>query len=408
MKTKIFIILIAIFGLISCNNTNNTSAEGEEHGEEGVVELSKKQEKALGLELGQVQQRNLTTVVKINGELSVPPSSSANITAVIGGNIKKISVFQGDKVKKGQQLVVLEHPDYISMQEDFAVIAHNLEYLEQEYKRQKELYEKNVGSGKDYQKAKAEYNTANAKYEGLKSRLLLLGLSPKQVKEGKISNTVRISSPLNGYVSEINIKVGTYVDAKDIIMEVTDNNDLHADFKVYEKDVHLIKQGQKIHFTVSNNPQTEYIANVFAIGKEFDKNSRSITIHANINEKSENIIPGMYITGHLHADKKHTNALPNEAITMKGIKSYVFVLVNDEDEHEHMHEHGDEDEHDEEAEGHEDKDSFKMMEVITGVSDDGYTEVTFVEPLPENVQIVMNVAYYLLAEMGKDEVGDDD
>ena len=391
MKTKIFIILIAIFGLISCNNTNNTtSAEGEEHeehSEEGVVELSIKQEKALGLELGQVQQRNLTTVVKINGELSVSPSSSANITAVIGGNIKEISVFQGDKVKKGQQLVVLEHPNYITMQEDFAVIAHNLEYLEQEYKRQKELYEKNVGSGKDYQKAKAEYNTAKAKYEGLKSRLLLLGLSPKQVKEGKISNTVRILSPINGYVSEINIKVGTYVDAKDIIMEVTDNNDLHADFKVYEKDVHLIKQGQKIHFTVSNNPQTEYIANIFAIGKEFDKNSRSITIHANINEKSENLIPGMYITGHLHADKKHTDALPNEAITMKGVKSYVFVKDTSNDEN---------------------KDKFKMMEVITGVSDDGYTEVTFVESLPENAQIVMNVAYYLLAEMGKDEVGDDD
>ncbi len=395
MKTKIFITIFAIIALVSCNNSSIQKGENEEQHEheEGVVELSKKQEKALNLELGKVQERNLTTVVKINGELSVSPSSSANITAIVGGNIKKINVFQGDKVKKGQQLVVLEHPDYIAMQEDFAVIAHNLDFLEQEYKRQKQLYEKNVGSGKDFQKAKADYNTAKAKYEGLKSRLQLLNLSPEKVKQGKISNTVNILSPINGYVSEVNIKVGTYVDAKDVILEITDNSDLHADFKVYEKDVHLIRKGQKIHFTVANNPDKEYTANVFAIGKEFEKKSRAISIHSRINETADDLIPGMYITGHLHADKKHTQALPNQAIIKKGVKSFVFIL--DDDEHSETKQNANHES--------EEKDRFKMIEVITGVSDAGYTEVHFVDEIDKNTLIVQNVAYYLLAEMGKEE-----
>ena len=390
MKTKIFIALFTIITMVSCNNAgrNTETTEEHEHNKEGVVELSKKQERALNLELGTVQERNLTTVVRINGQLSVSPSNSANISAIIGGNIKEIKVFEGDKVKKGQVLVVLEHPDYITLQEDFAVIAHKLEYLEQDYKRQKELYEKNAGSAKEYQKAKSEFNTAKARYESLKSRLQLLNLSSEKVKQGKISNTISLLSPINGFVNEINIKVGTYVDSKDVIMEITDNNDIHADFQVYEKDIHLVKKGQTIHFTVSNNPETEYTATIFAIGKEFDSNSRAITIHASIDNKFDNLIPGMYITGHFHADNKHTEALPNEAIVKKGVKSYVFVLDNDDEKT--------------------DKDRFKMTEVITGTSDAGYTEVHFVDELPKDAKIVTNVAYYLMAEMGKEETGDDD
>ena len=220
MKSKIFrvfIVLITFVGLISCNSNkeDKQEEEHEEHGAEGVVALNEKQQEALNLKLGNFQMRNLTTVVKINGQLEVPPASSADITAVIGGNVKRISVFHGDKVKSGQLLAVLEHPDYISIQEDFAEIANSLEFLEKEFDRQKELFENNVGAGKDYQKAKSEYNTAKAKYEGLKSRLQMLHLSPEKVKTGQISNSVNIISPINGYVNEVNIKVGTYVDAKD-------------------------------------------------------------------------------------------------------------------------------------------------------------------------------------------------
>ena len=414
-------ILLA-FAISSCN-TKKESAHEDEHaheGPEGVVVLNEQQQKALNLKLGSFQKRNLTTVVKVNGELAVPPASSADITAVIGGNVKRIAVFHGDYVRKGQLLAVLEHPDYIAIQEDFAEVANRLEFLEQEYKRQKELYENNVGAGKDYQQAKAEYNTAKAKYAGLKSRLQLLHLSPEKVKNGQISNTVSIISPINGYVNEINIKVGTYVDAKDKLFEITDNSAIHADFMVYEKDVHLVKKGQKVHFTVANRPGEEFTATVFAIGKEFDPNTRAIHIHAQINEKTSRLLPGMYISGHLHTDEKYTTTLPDDAIVAEGTKSFIFILdehalaetAHDEHNHEveegeHEHdEHAGNEEHSHENEtAHEDegKKAFRMVEVITGQKDEGYTEVHLVNSLPGDVQVVLNAAYYLLADMKKEE-----
>ena len=412
MKTKIIMAFVVAATLMSCNTKNKTANESEEHkeqGPEGVVVLNENQREALNLKLGTFQMRNLTTVVKSNGQLEVPPASSAEVTAVIGGNVKEINVFHGDRVKKGQLLAVLEHPDYIALQEEFAEVANRLEYLEQEYERQKELFENNVGAGRDFQQAKAEYNTAKAKYEGLKSRLQLINLSPAKIKEGIISNTVSILSPINGFVNEVNIKVGSYVDSKDILIEITDNSAIHADFMVYEKDVHLVKEGQKVHFTVSNRPGEELTATVFAIGKEFEANSRAVHVHAKINEKVSDLIPGMYISGHLHTDEKYTRTLPNDAIVAEGTKSYIFILDNQALEEREKDETANEEIHaDNEDNAEENSVAFRMVEVIPGLKDDGYTEIHLINSLSDNTQVVLNAAYYLLADMKKEETGDDD
>ena len=47
--------------------------------------------------------------------------------------------------------------------------------------------------------------------------------------------------------------------------------------------------------------------------------------------------------------------------------------------------------------------AFRMVEVLPGLKDEGYTEVQLINPLPENTQVVMNAAYYLLADMKKEE-----
>jgi len=411
MKSKIFIALIAFATLVSCNVPNRSEHEeegNEENGPEGVVILNEKQREALKLELGTFQQRNLTTLVKTNGELEVPPSSIADITAVIGGNVKEIRVFHGDRVKKGQALAVLEHPDYISLQEEFSKIANKLEFLEKEYNRQKELFENNVGAGKDYQQVKSEYNTAKSRYEGLKARLLLLNLSPENVKNGTISNTINIGSPINGYVNEINIKVGTYVDSKDKLMEVTDNSKILADFLVFENDIHLIKEGQNVDFTVSNKPGEELSAKIFAIGKEFEVNSRAIHIYAQLDKVQPELIPGMYISGHIHTDKNYSLALPDNAVVTEGTKSFIFIL--DQNALKEFEEENEENKNEveEKVEIGEDAMAFRMVEVITGQKDAGYTEVKLFESLSEDTQIVMNAAYYLLSDLKKDEAGDDD
>lgn len=434
MKINIAILITWIFIALSCNQNSKIDDGHGAHAEDqpdGVVMLNKKQIEALNLKLGSFHWRNLTTVVKVNGQLEVAPSSSADITAIIGGNVKEIKVFHGDKVKQGQVLAVLEHPDYIVLQEDFAAVASRLEYLENDYERQKELFENNIGAGKDYQRVKSDFNIEKARFAGLKSRLELLKISPDKVLGGDITKSIRIVSPIKGYVNEVNIKLGTYLDANNKLFSITDNSALHADFMVYEKDVHLIKEGQLVHFTVSNRSGDELTAKVFAVGKEFEPNTRAVHIHADLSENPGNLIPGMYISGHFHADENYSRTLPEDAVVGDGTKSYIFI--QDEESADHDDHAEAEDQHDEveshvghdheaeslaeqsiDAESHEGHDheneepehdemAFRMVEVITGSSDEGYVEVKLLDSLDEHSKIVQNAAYYLLADMKKGE-----
>lgn len=384
MKTRYIIILILALGIISCKNTHeevHTDAHNEnEHEKEEVVLLSKEQIDALNLKTGFMQKRNLTTVVKLNGQLEVPSSSKADITSSMGGNIKEIKVFHGDMVKKGQIVAVLEHPDFVALQEDFAQEASNLQFLESEFERQKTLYDNNVASGKEFQKIKAQYNSAKAKVNGLKARLKLLNISPQKVLDGTFSTSINIISPISGYVSEIKVNTGSYLDANESIMVITDNTQIHADFLVYENDVQFVKKGQLIHFEVANQSEKEYIASIFAIGMEFEENTRAVHIHAKV-EDPQGLIPGMYISGHLHTDKNYVNTIPDEAIVCEGSKSYVFVVI------------------DENEDG---ISSFKKEEVIPGLSEGGFTEIKFSPALKPETKIAINSAYYLFSDLNKE------
>ncbi len=395
MNKKIFFLAVIIVATLASCTENKKDKEEHAHHEEtkDVIFLTQQQRQSLDLKLGNFQFRSLSTIIKTNGQLEVPPAASAEITAVIGGNVKEIKVFHGDKVSKGQVLAILEHPDYITLQEDFAETANKLDFIEKEYKRQKELFENNVGSGKDYQQIISEYRTIKSKYEGLKSRLKILNISPEKVLKGTISGTIPVVSPISGYVNDVNIKLGSFADAKDKLFTIADNREIHADFMIYENDIRLLKSGQKVYFTVANQPDRELEATIFAIGKEFESDTRAIHVHARLNNNPGDLIPGMYVSGNIRTNDENVRTLPNDAIVTEGNKSYIFILDKSVKEVQH------------EGEKHPDENvmAFRRFEILKCKQDGGFTEVKLLKSLPEDTQIVINSAYYLLSDMSKEE-----
>src|SRR5699024_10632327 len=105
---------------------------------------------------------------------------------------------------------------------------------------------------------------------GLKAQLNQLGLTVKQIQQGKIYQKVPIISPLNGYVQDIPLKIGAYVSPKESLFSIIDNTHLHADFRVFEKDMAKIRKGQLISFRTEAYPDKGFTAKIFAIGKQFE------------------------------------------------------------------------------------------------------------------------------------------
>ena len=394
------------------NKSSETKAGGkaEANSEEEmptIATLTEEQIKMVGIQLGVIEHKELTATIKANGNLKVPNNNKANATSLYGGVIKMLNVQIGDYVKKGQVIATIANPQFIQLQEEYLSTASKISFAEQELARQKELNDGNAGAKKNLQSATAELNSLRTRRASLQQQIQLMGINPGSVSNNNLESALVVTSPLNGTVSNVFAKIGSYVDVSSPVIEIVDNSSLHLDLQVFEKDLPKIKVGQIIHFTLTNNPTTVYDATVFSIGSSFENESKTIAVHCRVNGNKNSLIDGMNITGIVSLDNITTPAVPNDAIVNADGKYYVFIQTNKKVE-EHKEEGEEENKGGEENERKEGKANmnFEKVEVLKGVSDMGYTAITFVNQIPANTKIVVKGAFFVNAKLsntGEDE-----
>lgn len=401
--------LMAILSFQSCSNqeTNTHDHEAEtsqDHAAESAseseeVHLLEKQMEVMDIQLGKFQFLNLSTTVRSNGKLQLPPQNKASVSSLIGGRVKSIDVLEGDHVKKGDVLARIENPDLIEMQEQYLKSKSDLQFLEREFERKKALNRDSISSDKSFQKAESHYNSSKAGVGALRSKLQMLGVEISKLDQGEFSTAIAVRSPINGYVRSTNINMGMSVVQDHNLFDIVDNEHIHIDLNVYERDMQKIRKGQKVVFNISNSPDSVFEGTVFALGRAFEDEPKAMVVHAEIDNHDGSLLSGMYVDARIVTNDEKVRSLPNDAIVSDGGLEYIFVLKPKSTE---AHDHVADESHDH----HNDEFVFRKIEVNTGANDIGFTEVVPVYDLPEHAQIVTNGAFYLLAEMKKGEGGE--
>lgn len=416
---KKFIIIISILAsaqlLNSCGNKTTTKeTETTEHHDEhenvSITTLSSEQMKSIGVEFGALEKKQLTASMKANGILKVPNQNRATANALIGGVIKSINIQTGSFVNKGQTIATITNTSFISMQEEYLSTMAKTELAKTEYERQKTLAENNAAAQKIFQQAEAELKSLQAKKSSLQKQLELIGIHTASLTAENMQSTISITSPIQGTVSNVMVNIGSYIDVNNPVAEIIDNSQLHLDLYVYEKDLSKLKQGQTIHFTLTNNPGREYDAKIFAISNTFESETKAIAVHASVEGNKQGLIDGMSITAIVSLENAMLDAVPNEAVVNYQGTDYVFIVTDQHVEEEHHHDEATaEHEHDEHGHEHEEtkntvaetreETTFEIIPVKKGTSDIGYTEITFLKDIPTNAKIVTKGAFFILAKM---------
>ena len=419
-KISIKILIINILSLIiisACHNhkegdghnhgttETKTEAKTEEHHEEApstIASLTDEQIKTVGITYGSVEMKELTATIKANGNLKVPNNNKGNATSLYGGVIKSLNVQIGSYVRKGQVIATIANPQFIQLQEEFLTIASKITFAEQELARQKELNEGNAGAKKNLQSADAELKTLRTRRASLQQQIQLMGINPNNVSNSNLQSALVVTSPIGGTVSNVFAKIGSYVDVSSPVAEIVDNGSLHLDLNVFEKDLPMLRVGQNIHFTLTNNPNNEYDAVVYSIGTAFENDSKTIPVHCNVKGNKTGLIDGMNITGIVSLNNVTTPAVPTDAIVEADGKFYIFIVTNKEPE-EH-HEEGEEGHDHSEAERGKEAEpqkhtNFEKIEVVKGVANMGYTSITFINEIPKDAKIVTKGAFFINAKL---------
>ncbi|QZT38038.1 efflux RND transporter periplasmic adaptor subunit [Halosquirtibacter xylanolyticus] len=403
------IFFLCLYGCTGINKPVSVQEQEELHDDhemtEGMAVLSKTQRDAIELKIGKIVDRVMTGTLITNGRLVISPSQKAEITTYIGGRIKQILVMEGQKVRKGQVLIILSDPNIITIQQTFLENYNKLTFLKKELDRQKILFQNDVASGKQYQKATAQYKSLFASYKGQKIQLEMLGFNVDRIQTGYIYSTLKILAPISGYIGNVKVKLGEFIDANSHIANVFDTDNLHADLKVYEKDVRYIKPNLKVRLRATTNPNIELTGEIFSIGKELDKGSKTIIIHSTIDQKDPSLKVDGYVYGDILIGGEMISSVPESAVVQQSGKSYIFVLNRDVSKKIQSHEKDEVSkiENGEISSVYDEKWAFDMIEVIVTQKQNKYLGIQLSKPLSANSEVVLNGAFYLLSDMKKGE-----
>ncbi len=381
-KASLLLLSTSMLLLGSCGE-KKTEGEHQEEKSETEVALTEVQAKTIGIETGSIEMKNLNTIIKANGYTAVPPQNRADVSTLIGGVVKDIFVLEGTFVTKGKTLATIQNLEVSEMQEEYQSAVASIEYLEQEYKRQKTLTDENVNPRKAFQEVKSKLASERAKAQAAKNKLQALNVSPS----GSTS-LVPIVAPISGYVGKISITKGAFAETGVTLFEVVDNTQMHLDLNVFEKDLGKISIGQEVDFVLTNQSNKSIKGKIFGINKSFSNESKTVAVHAKINPSdAKDLISGMYVAANINISNQTVPALPKDAVVRNGDKYYIYIQ---EDKHEEAPKKEGQEQH---KEIH-----FKAVEVAIGTTDLGYTEVKLIEEIPSDAKIVIEGAYYLLAQ----------
>ena len=206
-------------------------------------------EMALKVAVEKVQKKDITEIITANGK--VEPQKVVKISPEVPGEIIELPVKEGDEVKMGDLLVVIRPDIYISdrNRNEAALNSQKARMTQAEaqliqkelnYKRSKQLFEKNTIAKSDFETVEAEYKVAVAEVQAARYSTKSAESSLSQSQEN-LTKT-KIYSPISGTVSKLNVEkgekvVGTNQFAGTELMSIADLTKMEVKVEVNENDI---------------------------------------------------------------------------------------------------------------------------------------------------------------------------
>ena len=366
MKTYLYILCSGLF-FMACSNKNQPEAAVAATVAADTLVLSDAQIKNASIAVGPMQELEMASLMKVNGKVDVPPQNMVSISVPLGGYLKTSKLLPGMHVNKGEVVAVMEDQQYIQLQQDFLMAKVKQVMLEKEFARQKELNASQATSDKMLQQSESDYKTQKILVSALAQKLQLAGINPNTLNENNISKSVNIYSPIDGYVTKVNVNIGKYISPTEIMFELVNPTDIHLALKIFEKDLSKLFIGQPLIAYTNNNPDKKYDCEVLLIGK--DLNAEGYTdVHCHFETYDKVLIPGTYMNAQIKVKNRKSTTLPADAVVRYEGKHFAFKEVG--------------------------KQKYLLTEVNIGETENGFTEIILTQKDPAN--FVTKGAYTLL------------
>ncbi len=356
MKFRLLYIAVLIFVISACNNHNHES-EGHDHEEDNhsateakddhdhpnSVVFTHEQCKKIDFSCECPQIKPMGTIIKTTALVEPSQGSEFVVVAKSSGTIRFASdnTLEGVDVKAGQSLATVSGSGFAenSVGVKYAEAKSNYEKASAEYNRARELSADKIVSAKEFQNTKNQYETAKAVYDNLKSNS---GVSGQKVV-----------SPISGFVKQIFVKNGEYVDEGQTVMTVAQSKTLKLTAEVSQRYAGVTGSINGAVIQVPGTGKTyelsELNGKILSRGQSATSDSYMIPVNLQVDNKGD-LVPGSFVKIFLKTiTNKQALTIPLSSIIEEQGNFYVWVKVHTE--------------------------MYEKREVKTGANDGKYVEI---------------------------------
>lgn len=351
-------ILLSIVILSACGQKQNNEHDGHnhdhdhskehnhDHGDDGhdhdhddkaeekteeasnVILFTEEQSKyILDFKVEEVKKQTFHQILKTSGQILSAPGDEMLISATMSGivNISSPKLVEGFEVGSGQQLFSISSRN-LSENNTSALLNEAkaiLENTKSEYNRAVELAKEKIISEKEFQQAKLNYEQAKLNYQTYSS-----GMS----SGGKV-----ITSPMRGYLKNLMVQSGQYVEIGQSLATVTQNKRLILKAEVSQRYHSMVNNITSATFATPYDNQvydlTELNGRLISVGKNSGINSYLIPVSFEFDNKG-NIIEGSFVEIYLKSQAiNDAITIPKSALIEEQGRYFVFMALDHENEY---------------------------------------------------------------------------
>jgi len=234
-------------------------------------------------------------------------NESVEITANVTEKITKIAFDDGQEVKAGDVLVVLERAEELAaLRSAEAVLAERRSAFE----RTEQLAKQNFAAKAKLDEVRAALQQAEAALDAARSRL-----SDRQ-----------ITAPFDGVTGLRNVSVGKLVEPGDLITTLDDLSVMKLDFAVPSTYLATLRPGLKIVARAPAFPGRDFTGEVRSVDSQVDPVTRSVVARAIVPNAGGLLRPGLLMTVTLFKNPRQALIVPEEALAPEGRREFVYVV----------------------------------------------------------------------------------
>ncbi len=284
--------------------------------------------------------------IRLEYTADITPNQLVNVFSRVDGYILKIYVDKGDWAKANQLIVEIDHTDYLHavnqakanlasarakvIQQDTAVRNTKLTL-----DRMEALIKDQFVSQQDVDTALVNYDAAVAALASLRAQVTQMEVALAQAETNLAYSYIR--TPFSGYIAERNLDPGAYVTGTTAststttrgILSLHDIETVRTLIEVVEKDVPLVKIGQRAEVRAEAYPDRIFEGRVTRIVQALNRATRTMTVEVDLPNKDHMLKGGMFArVGVLVGVHRNAVQIPLDAITRLEENQYVYVVQN--------------------------------------------------------------------------------